>query len=241
MSKTPLTDRLMTPEAYREKFHRELTDGQWLHYFDRQIRRDGSTLLMLEMRASESVPGGAWPGNYGLVTITDYSTRMVRKGPRQVLVAPRHTVYEDWEGMDDLVPYDLPTTAQNIQRVLAKQRTAVYNLPHRFYPRFQDRLLCKINDTECEDSELNEEMLAEALAEMTPFERSKYEQAAHKIDVSLYPSVEQPVLVRIDGTDDGAEEALFADVASAMAALEDIAKWQSSDRRRHHHGFQGTD
>jgi len=231
----------MTPQAYREKFLQELTDGKLLEYLDRQTERDSDTILMLQFPEGEWVPGGAWPGNYGRVSITDYSTYTVRKGRREITIAEGHTDYEDWDGMDDLVPYDLPTTAQNIQHTVARNRTSFYNLPYRIGEKYKARLLCKIGDTVCQGSQLTEEMLTEALSEMTPFERSKYEQSLYKIDVSLYPSVEQPVKVRIDGNDDGAEEALFADMASAQDALNDIAKWNSRDRRRIRHGFQGTD
>lgn len=231
----------MTPAAYREKFTQELTDTKLLEYFDLQTKRDGGTIQMLRFPEGEWVTGGAWPGNYGRVSIIDYRTYTVPKGRRKITLPNGDTDYEDWDGMNDLVIRDLPTTAQNIQREVARKRTSFYNMPHRFGEKYMEHLLCKIGDTVCQGSQLTEEMLAEVLAEMTPFERSKYEQSLYKIDVTLYPSVEQPVKVRIDGNDDGAEEALFPDMESARDALEDIAWFNSHDRRHHTHGFQGTD
>lgn len=236
--KRPLPDfRIMTMQDYRAKFLQELTDKKLLNHFDRSTGQDG---LMLSFPENEWVPGHAWPGNYGRVVITDYSTYKVRKGRRKIVIAEGITDYEDWEGMDDLVPYALPTTAQNIERAVAKKRVSFYNLPYRFGEKYKERLLVTIAGTLAQGSDLTEEMLAEALAEMTPFERSKYEQSLFKIDVSLYPSVEQPVRVRIDGIDDGAEEALFADMATAMNALEEIARWNNRTTRSDH-GFQLED
>ncbi len=87
---------------------------------------------------------------------------------------------------------------------------------------------------------MTEGLLAEALSEMTPFERPKYEQSLYQIDVSLYPSVEQPVQIRIDGVDDGAEVALFGDMDSAEGALRFIAT-RNTPERRQRYGFKAAD
>lgn len=228
---------LMTTKAYRDKFFDEITETKLLDYFDGLVKDDN---LMLLFDAGDWVPGGAWPGNYGRVTINDYSTRMVRRGHKKVILSENAYEYQDQEGMDDLVLYGLTTTAQNLQQELENKRTSLFSFPHRVHTGYQERLLVTINGEVAGGSNLTDEMLAEVMADLTPFERSKYEQSLYRLDVSLWPSVEQPVQVRIDGIDDGAEEALFADVASAHKALEDIAKWNSRNRRMNH-GFQGTD
>ena len=233
----PYSEPLMDIPAYREKFLQELTDTKMLAYFDSMVARADK---MLYFHEEYSVPGGAWPGNYGLVSITDYSTRMVRRGGTWVTQPNGDMDLVDCEGMEDLIPEYLPTTAENIRKAMANKRTSYYSLPYRFIQKYQERLLIKVCGEEAQASNLTEEMLAEALSEMTPFERSKYEQCLYRIDVSLYPSVEQPVRVRIDGIDDGAEEAFFGDMESALEALEEIAGWNSRDLR-HRRGFQGTD
>lgn len=239
---------LLTPRDYREKFLRELTDGflsgnnyfhHLLDFFD-QVTQEGYDAKMLEFPSTEHVPGGAWPGNYGRVTITDWRDRKMFRGGVKVVLENGDIEYHDQEGSRDLVPRVLNTTAQNIARAIESKRRSYHNLPHWVGDKYRERLLVKINGTVCQGYELTDEMLTEVLTEMTPFERSKYEQSLYNIDVSLLPSVEQPIKVRIDGVDDCAEEALFADLESANKALEDLANWNSKVRREDH-GFRGTD
>ena len=236
------SEQLMTMQGYRRKFLQELTDLNSLNHFDSKAEnRNGGTLKMLFFPDSEWVPGGAWPGNYGMVYIIDYNTHMVRRGGVWVTRENGDQDYVDRDGMDDLVPYKLPTTAENISTSLAKRRLSYHNMPYWVGEKYKDRLLVTVAGTPSQSDQLTEEMLAEALAGMTPFDRSKYEQSLYKIDVSLYPSVEQPVRFRIDGIDDGAEEALFADVASALKVLDKLTQYNNRNTRHHSYGFKGTD
>lgn len=200
---------------------------------------DAEVGMLLRFSKSEWFPGGAWPGNYGLYHIRDYRLATDPKGKKKVKVEGGYN-YVDWAGMNDPVPYPLKTTKQNILDEVKRKRYSLYNVPHRFFNKYKDVLTIKIGGTVCGPTEIPKKLLVEILGRMTPFERSLYEQSLYKINVGLYPSVEQPVLVRITGDDDGAEEALFPSVEKAREAMEEIALFNLQDRR-HQFGFYSTD
>jgi hypothetical protein len=227
---------LITLQDYRIRYQDALEERGALEYFDSYNKPH---TWMLPFSDGDMAPGCPWPSNYGMVTITDYSKHMVPKGRKKIVHSNGDVDYEDQEGMDELVPYKLKTTMQNIADAVKRKRYSCYSLPHRFLERYQDRLKCRVNGDECQGDQLTEEMLAEALSELTPFERSKYEQLLYRIDVSLYISVEQPVMVCITGIDDGAEQALFADFDSAYEAFLEIARWNTRSRREQL-GFQSA-
>ena len=234
----------MTIEDYLKRFRSVLGRDRGGHtlrpYFDSMSKpRSGAVEIgMLHFSKSEWVPGGAWPGNYGMYHIIDYRIAKDTKGRKKVEIEGGYD-FVDWEGMNDEIPYPLKTTKQNITKEVARKRVSLYNFPYRFYLKYKDRLLIKIGDTLCQNTDLSESMLAEILDEMTPFERSVYEQSLYKIDVSLYPSIEQPVLVRMTGIDDGAEEALFPSVEKAQESIKEIACFNLRDTRNMK-GFKST-
>lgn len=236
---------LMTIEDYLKRFKSVLGKDRGGHtlrpYFNSmsELHSGDVEVGMIHFSKSEWVPGGAWPGNYGMYHIRDYRITKEVKGRKKVEIEGGYD-YVDWEGMNDEIPYPLKTTKQNIAKEVARKRVSLYNFPHRFYLKYKDRLIIKIGNTVCGPTDIPKQLLIEILNEMTPFERSIYEQSLYKIDVSLYPSIEQPVNVRITGIDDGAEEALFPSVEEAQESMKEISLFNLKDTRRQR-GFQSTD
>jgi len=238
---------LMSIDDYKKKYEPELNAHEYLGengYFIRLTENDRNQpgvveMGMLKFFENDWVPGGAWPGNYGMYDITDFTKYKSHKGRKRIEIEGGYD-FIDSTDMFDLIPYPLLSTQENILAEVERKRLSIYNVPHRFHERYKDKLIIMINDTKCSESKLTEDMIREVLSEMTPAEKSKYQQSLYKINVSLYPSIEMPICIRIDGIDDGAEEALFDTFDNAKKSLEDIALHNNSNRR-YSHGFRGTD
>ena len=102
-------------QAYLTKFTNDLKELKLFIYFNDTTRRhkgDGVVeIAMIRFKRGEWVPGGAWPGNFGTVTITDYRKKKEPRGRRKVMTDNGYN-YEDWEGMMDLVPAKLKSIDQ---------------------------------------------------------------------------------------------------------------------------------
>lgn len=239
---------LLSVEDYLKRFASQLgrksVDGHTSRpYFDSMTKvRSGDVvvgLLRFPKLKTEWVPGGPWPGNYAIYHITDFSQAKELKGLKKVKVKGGFNLVE-WKGMNNEIPYPLKTTKQLLKEAVEHRRYYLYNLPHRFFYKYSKLLLTKVCGQVCQGSDLSKEQLAEVLRNMTVAERARYEQSLYQIDISLYPSVELPIKIRIVGIDDGAEEALFPTIQSAKDAMNNIAVMNMADRRRQN-GFQGCD
>lgn len=201
---------ILALSEYARRFAAELGERTLLEYFTLCSKGDRRR-WMLHIPDDEHVPGCAWPGNYGMVTLTDLSGSKKLPGIDQLL-AKRH----------------------------AREAHSLYRLPRHLYDHFAPRLIVYVGDTRCQDSQLSDDDLKEAIRMMTPGEYSRYRQAIYLTDVSLHHTKEQPVGLRITGCDDGAEEALFETVSQAKATLLDLA-WCSDEEERRRLGFRFTD
>ena len=215
--------------TYMMKFMKELYHTKLLDYFkDTTKRRKGDGVVeiaMIRFKRGEWVPGGAWPGNFGTVTITDYRKKKEPRGRRKVMTENGYN-YEDWKGMNELIPAELKSIAElrNDERQYAMR--SVYALPDRLRKIFSDRLIIKINGDDCSGSSLSDEMLVEARSMMTDEEKVAWDDRRSKqtYEYKLDPSIEFPVRMRIDGDDDGAAEICYPDVEMALMALKVMEK-----------------
>ena len=200
---------ILKTEKYSSKYLNELNKTGYLDYFDDCTKTSypGVKVSMVKFVDEEySVVGGAWPGSFGMMRITDYTKYKSPKGLKRVDVGPNEYNYVDCPDKNELVPYDLKPIEQIIKEEKDRVKRCLYRIPYRFREQFENQLIVTINGRKAQGSELTDEMLSTMLNEMTDAERTQYEKSINEIDIDFYPSIELPVIVRIDGVDDGAED-----------------------------------
>ena len=215
------------------------------NYFDSFIDKDISTDLVYILLFEKNEPpiGGAFNKNASICRIEDYSKKLTTACRR--LKTPNdgiHLEYEDWEGMNEMVPYTLYPIKKLIEDAKDMERRSIFNLPHRFYDTTQEKRLRYINGKKCMESTVSEEDLKNILGQLTVQERYKYELGINSLPRYLYhtPCIEMPVLCRITGSDDGAMEKVFATVEDASEALNSFS-WIGTINSLKDSGFVLTD
>lgn len=229
---------------YRIQYFDKLKERNLIDYFDSLAgnTREGRTTVMINFIEGYWVPGGAWPGNYGIFHVTDYRKYKTPKGRKRIDISPTEYDYVDSPDMYELVSYPLKTTAQLIEEDRERLKYSIYSIPNRFYKEYSEKLIITIGGQKCGGSKLTPEMLKEVISKMTPKEYGIYLQAINKIDIDLYPSVELPIKIRIDGDDDGALEALFdADEIDEVVKRISMFGGVHDNLLVGHFGFKGTD
>lgn len=207
---TQKSSPFLSISEYKPKYSAELDSRTLTPYFDSlTVEESGYTKMMIKFCKEDYVPGGAWPGDYGLFTVIDYTKLKLKKGKKKVFVSESEYNFVDSPDMNDLVPYELPTTAELIESERKRAKHSIYNIPGRLRKEYVDKLIVTINGTRAQGSELTEDMLEEAISKMTTTEYAYYLRKINNIDIDLYPTVELPIKVRICGVDDGAVEAQF--------------------------------
>lgn len=217
---------ILTVKEYRSKYLNELNKTGYLSYFDdcTKAPRPGVTQLMLRFIDEEySVMGGAWPGSFGMMDITNYAKYKLPKGLKRVEVGPNEYNYVDCPDKNKLVPYELKSMAQIVAEEKDRVKRCLYRIPYRFRERFKNQLIVTINGEKAQGSELTDEMLSIMLSEMTADERTQYEKNICEIDITCFPTVEFPIIVRIDGVDDGAMEKQFESMDKTTDFLTQIS------------------
>lgn len=234
-----MNKNLLSIKEYKTLFQNNTINDFFNDMAERRIKQPGNVEVgMIRFFNGEYVPGGPWNGNYGMYFITDFTRYKSVKGRKRVEIEGGYD-YVDSSDMFDLVPYNLLSTEENIKAEVERKRKLLYNIPHRFFDIYRDKLTIMIGSQKCQGSNLTDRMLEEILLNMTSREKSKYQQSLYNIDVSLYPSLELPVRIRIDGRDDGAEEALFESVDSAKKVMVELSGFHTRDHRERF-GFKGT-
>ena len=215
---------ILSVEDYRKKYNKELTKRKLLGYFDSVTTNPypGISYSMIKFADGEYVPGGAWTGNYGRLSIKDYTKYKSPKGRKRIDVSPTEYNYVDYPDMHDLVPFPLQTTLELIEWERNRLKYGILRIPRRFYESLKDSLLVTIDGEKAQGFTLTEEMLQDTLKQMTPKELSEYYRKINKINIDLYPSVELPIIVRIDGDDDGSIEAQFESIDKVNEFIENI-------------------
>jgi len=197
---------IISTSEYREKYLNVLEKTNDLYYFDDCTKTPypGVTISMIKFVDEEySVVGGAWPGSFGMMSITNFAKYKLPKGLKRVDVGPNEYNYVDCPDKNELVPYDLKPMAQIVAKERDRVKRCLYRIPYRFRERFKNQLIVTINGQKAQGSKLTDEMLSIMLNEMTDAERTQYGKSINEIDIDFYPSIELPVIVRIDGVDDG--------------------------------------
>lgn len=211
---------------YRKRYLGALTERKLIAYFDilTENTKEGRTTVMINYTEGYWVPGGAWPGNYGIFYVTDYTQYKTPKGR-------------------ELVSYPLKTTAQLIEEERHRLKYSIHSIPHRFYKEYSEKLFVTINGKKYVDSNLTPELLKDVISKMTPKEHGKYIQAINTVNIDLWPSVELPIKIRIIGDDDGALEAQFRkdEVDEIIERLSVFSGGVHDPLLVGHFGFKSTD
>jgi hypothetical protein len=231
-------------ENYRSTYTKELSENSLLEYFDSLTTNPypGISYLMIKFADSEHVPGEEWPGNYGIFSITDYTKYKSPKGRKKIDISPNECIYIDSPDMNEWVSYPLQTTSELIESEKKYQKYSIYNIPHRFREELSSRLIITINGEKSQGSTLTEEMLQDVLSKMSPSEKSLYYRKINKVDIDLYPSVEMPIIIRIDGIDDGAIESQFESLEKVNEFISRISMFKSAYHSiLENYGFKPTD
>lgn len=234
----------LSVEDYRNQYADELVKKRLNSYFDSLTINPypGVSYLMIKFAESEYVPGGKWPGNYGRVSIKDYTKYKSPKGRKRIDVSPTEYNYVDSPDMKDFVPYPLQTTLELIESEKKRLKYSVYSIPHRFYESLKEQLIVIINGERAQGSTLTEEMLQNVLKQMTPGELSEYYRNINRVNIDLYPSVEMPIIIRIDGHDDGAVEAQFESMEKVNDFLNRMSMFSAAySSILDDYGFKSTD
>ena len=209
------------------------------------VARPGKEHWMLKFNEEyDWVPGGSFYNGYGRASITDYREYKSCKGRKRVQISANSYDYVDSPDMHDLVSEPLKTTEQVILDKIEYNRKYIYSFGRKkmieIEKVYKDQLIIYIGGQACSDSKLSQENLDKVISGLTPQEYAIYIKNVYKIDISLYPTIEFPVRIRIDGSDDGAEEVFVSGVESAKKILIDLSLMNSKDRRNGF-GFQSTD
>lgn len=235
---------LLTIVAYKELYASKMEPAT-LKYFDFCTKEQPGvqSFMLLFDGESDWVPGGPFEGNYGVISITDFTKYKNVKGRKRVDIDSNHYDYVDSPDMHDLIPYELETTQQIIDKKVNRKKRSIYSFEGKYRSiseKYKEELRVYIGGQQCFESELSDKALSEVLASLTPQEYSKYLQSLYNIDISLYPSIEFPVRIRIDGCDDGAQELLVGSVAEAKKIVKKLGLINSNSEREHL-GFKNTD
>ena len=220
------TKLIISTSEYREKYLNALEKTNDLYYFDDCIKTPypGVTISMITFVDEEySVVGGAWPGSFGMMRITNFAKYKSPKGLKRVDVGPNEYNYVNCPDKNELVPYDLKPIEQIIKEEKDRVKRCLYRIPHRFREQFENQLIVTINGQKSQGSELTDEMLSIMLSKMTDAERTQYEKSINEIDIIGFPTVEFPIVVRIDGVDDGAMEKQFESMDKTTDFLTQIS------------------
>jgi hypothetical protein len=239
-----MSNKILIPiSEYREK-HLHLLSENMLVYFDRLTTKlsPGQSVRMIKFQEEELVPGGAWPSNYGRFKITDFTKHKVAKGRKRIDISPKECIYVDSPDMHDLVSYELTTTENLIESKRKTEKYSLFNIPRRFYTEYANQLIVTIDGHKAQDNQLTQQMLDEVLKRMTKKELAEYLKKINRININLYPSVELPITIRIDGNDDGAMECQFESMDEVDKFIEEIQFFTGMYRiLLENYNFQYTD
>jgi hypothetical protein len=237
-----LKKAIISVDEYRKKYLKKLQSGNLNKYFDSMTEiSPGVEIYMVKFGDSEYVPGGAWPGNYGRLQITDYTKYKTRKGRKRIDISPTECIYEDSPDMHDLVPYELTTTEKLIESQKKYEKYSLFNIPRRFYDEYAKQLIVTIQGQKAQGNQLTDQMLDEVLKRMTKEEFAQYLKKINRINIDLYPSVELPITVRIDGNDDGAMERQFESMDKVKSFIEEHECFNFYRITLENEGFKNTD
>lgn len=239
MTNTEVKKLLLSVTEYRRKYQDILTEGKILSYFDRNTTdlQPGQTVSMIKFLNGYDVPGGEWPENYGRFCITDFTQYKSYKGRKRVYLSPTEYNYEDSPDMLELVSYPLKTTAQLIEEERKRLQHSLYSLPNRLRNVYKEKLIVTIDGQNAQASTLTTELLDEIISQMSPMEYATYLKLINCVDIELYPSVELPITIRIDGIDDGAIEVQFSNMTEVTSFIERLSNFRAGV---HKQLLQGT-
>ncbi|MCK9272909.1 hypothetical protein M0P65_05170 [Candidatus Gracilibacteria bacterium] len=207
-------------EEYVRDYKDQLISENLWNYFLRETKRGCEvSFKMLKYNEDETVYGGSWPGNYGLLYIFDYSKYKVLNVEK--VGTEKEYVYFVSK-LNEYVNYTLRTTLEEIEVEKNRLKYSIYSLPSRFYDEFKDSMLVKVDGNVCFESKMNADLLEKALSSMTPVEKAVYYKKINKINIDLHPTIEFPIKIRIIGIDDGAEECFFSSKEDVDKCLRDL-------------------
>lgn len=167
---------------------------------------NGMNIFMLKFAKNEYVPGGNFKGNYGRCRITNYSKLKIQMGRKKVIISENACKYVKTSNFGKLFKYPLKNTQTLIKKERERLKYSIWSFPDRFRKDLMENFPYYIDGILSYKDSINEKTRLEIFNKMSLKEQANYLKLINIVNIDLIPSIELPIVIRIDGIDDGALE-----------------------------------